>query len=134
MLNILNLSITFLEYLNLLKDYLTGRQQRTIANGGISRWKDVSYGVLEGSTLGPLLFLVFVDDVMNLDIEAKSVLYADDIVLHCSNNTVDNNLLVLKNDMEKIFEWSKGRHQNTQQRIAKDDKSLLVSLQNLAFF
>ena len=89
-----------------LKNYLTGRQQRTMANGEVSSWKEITYGVPQGSTLGPLLFLLFVDDVINLEIESKCVLYADDIVLYCTNNTIHNNLVALKRDMAMIFDWS----------------------------
>ena len=46
------------------------------------------------------------DDVINLNIQSKCVLYADDIVLYCANANVNNNLITLKNDMSKVFKWS----------------------------
>ena len=92
--------------INWVKNYLTGRLQRTMVNGKVSEWRDVTFGVPQGSTLGPLLFLLFVDDVINLEIDSNCVLYADDIVLYCANNTIDNNLSVLRKDMGKVFDWS----------------------------
>ena len=92
--------------INWIKNYLTGRLQRTMVNGKVSEWREVTFGVPQGSTLGPLLFLLFVDDVINLEIDSNCVLYADDIVLYCANNTIDNNLSVLKKDMGKVFDWS----------------------------
>ena len=90
-----------------LESYLTGRQQRTLANGVVSKWKDIVYGVPQGSILGSLLFLLFVDDVLNIELNSKCLLYyADDIVLYCANPTVDTNLTMLIQDMSKIFDWS----------------------------
>ena len=89
-----------------LRSYLTGRQQRTIANGSNSGWRDINYGVPQGSTLGPLLFLLFVDDVINIEKESKYLLYADDIVLYCASPTIDKNITMLKRDMTKVFNWS----------------------------
>ena len=63
-------------------------------------------GSPKGTTLGPLLFLLFVDDVINLDLQSKCVSYADDIVLYCADGDINNNLMTLKNDMSKIFDWS----------------------------
>ena len=77
-----------------------------MVTGIISKCKNVTYGVQQGSTLGPLLFLLFLDDVINLDVQSKCVLYADDIVLYCDNTNVNSNLTTLSNDMSKIFEWS----------------------------
>ena len=77
-----------------------------MVNGVVSDWKAITYGVPQGSTLGPLLFLLFVDEVTKLDLDSKSILYADDIVLYCANTNVQRNLDILKGDMVKILEWS----------------------------
>ena len=42
--------------LNLLTSYLANRKQRVVLNGTSSEWKSTSFGVLQGSTLGPLIF------------------------------------------------------------------------------
>ena len=77
-----------------------------MANGNVSDWKDITYGVPQGSTLGPLLFLLFIDDVVDIDMSSKCLLYADDIVMYCCNDTVDMNLITLKEDMSRVFTWS----------------------------
>ena len=51
------------ELLNLFKDYLQERQQRVALNGYNSSWETIKFGFPQGSVLGPLLFLIYINDL-----------------------------------------------------------------------
>ena len=68
-------------------NYLMGRRQKTFVNGVESNWRDVKCGVAQGSVLGPLLFLLYVNDVDDLGLGCRIKLYADDTVLYIHGNT-----------------------------------------------
>jgi hypothetical protein len=77
----------------LVKSYLTDRYQRVIThnntnNNSYSGWKLVSHGIPQGSVLGPLFFLLFVNGLLLITIQnAKLMLYADDtsLIITCSS-------------------------------------------------
>ena len=67
------------------KGYLTSRSQCVFANNAKSSFLPITCGVPQGSVLGPLFFLVYINDMINaLNTDCKSKLYADDTVIYCS--------------------------------------------------
>ena len=65
--------------LSLLNSYLTMRFQRVKLEGAFSTWSEVIRGVPQGSILGPLLFNIFMNDLVYAIKESKLTNYADDI-------------------------------------------------------
>ena len=70
----------------LIKDYLTGAEQRVLWNGEVSEKRQILYGVRQGSILGPLLFIILTSDLpgtmcSNIDPGATAMAscYADDL-------------------------------------------------------
>ena len=68
------------ELYNLFGKYLSGRFQRVILNGQNSLWRLALAGVPQGSIVGPLLFLVHMNDLPN-ELKSNVKLYADDTSL-----------------------------------------------------
>ena len=92
--------------LNWLKSYLSNRFQRVVIKGQYSEWAQIKAGVPQGSILGPLLFLIYVDDIVN-GIESNIYLFADDTSL--LENLTDPILSFekLNRDLSKLDAWSK---------------------------
>ena len=64
------------DVINLIEEWLTHRRQRVIVDGEISNWKSVLSGVPQGSVLGPILFLIYINDLED-DIYSKVLKFAD---------------------------------------------------------
>ena len=67
--------------LSLFEDYLTGRYQYVVVNGKCSEMKPVTIGVPQGSVLGPIIFLIYMNDLPDVSLESKFSLFADDTTL-----------------------------------------------------
>jgi hypothetical protein len=96
--------------LDWLKDYLTERQQRVIVNGVHSEWGNLSAGVPQGSVLGPLLFLIFINDITYVINKCKIRLFADDTCLYIEVDDPNTTAQDLDNDLEKLNAWAKKWH------------------------
>ena len=85
--------------------FLTTRSQRVVVNGQFSEWLLVDSGVPQGSILGPLLFILYVDDIKSIVQTSSLRLFADDICLYSQISSVDN-CLKLQDDLSRIHSWS----------------------------
>ena len=88
-----------------LSDYLIGRTQRVIANNMVSEEVIIGSGVPQGSVLGPLLFLIIIDNIADLNILANIGIFADDSRL-TSEIYNDEDAMNVQEDLEKLYEWA----------------------------
>ena len=91
--------------LHLMSDFLSNRKQRVILNGQFSSWTDVNAGVPQGSILGPLLFLIYINDLTN-HLSSNAKLFADDTSLFSVTRNVMDSANELNNDLRQINKWA----------------------------
>ena len=109
-------------------NYLKDRKQRVIINGICSEFMKILAGVPQGSVLGPLLFLIFINDITD-DIKAGIKLFADDTCLYIifETNDVGDATDILNSDLDTVNKWAK---QWLVTFNPQKTKSLYVSLKN----
>ena len=90
--------------LQLIQSYLTDRRQYTMVNGTKSDLNKVKRGVPQGSTLGPLLFLIYVNDLPYIS-NFTTKLFADDTVLTMTNSCITTLQHDVNKELTKIDEW-----------------------------
>ena len=91
--------------LDWVKDYLSNRKQFVHFNGISSNQSDITCGVPQGSILGPLLFLLYVNDLPNVSDILFPLLFADDTNLFLSGNDLNNMINVINGEVRKIVSW-----------------------------
>ena len=83
--------------LNLLRDFLIERKQWIVLNGQFSTWKNVNAGVPQGSILGPLLFLIYTNDLRE-GLPSNAKLFADDTSLFSLTHDIQTSANNLNKD------------------------------------
>ena len=87
------------------KNYLQNRKQFTVINGVRSTLDDILTGVPQGSVLGPLLFLILINDLPNASSIILSILFADDTTLQLSSNSLEVLYSTANTELVKISDW-----------------------------
>ena len=88
-----------------VKDYLSSRQQFSTINGTVSKTRTVTCGVPQGSILGPLLFLVYINDLASISKEFSMILFADDSNLFMSGKDLADIADRLNRESHKLIDW-----------------------------
>ena len=91
--------------MKILTDFLKSRKQRVVLNGQHLSWSDVLAGVPQGSILGPLLFLIYINDLSD-GLQCNPKLFADDTSLFATVHNIKKATNNLNNDLTEITKWA----------------------------
>ena len=108
---------------NWFRSYLTDRSQRTKVGSKLSDSKCISHEVPQGSILGPLLFLIYINDLCDVVELCGTSMYADDTAVFYFGNDVEEVQLSLQHDLQSISYWM---YQNRLSLNVKKTKMMIV--------
>ena len=94
------------DLLEWFKNYLSNRYQRVVINGQHSEWGSINAGVPQGSVLGPLLFLVYINDIVSTVSHCNVRLFTDDTCLFLEVNNREVTAQHITEDLSCISSWS----------------------------
>ena len=109
--------------LKLVHDYLSNRKQRTKVNRTYSSWLEIVFGVPQGSILGPLLFNIFLADLLFVLNDVDIASYADDNTPYVIADDINGVKTSLEQTSKALFEW----FENNLLKSNADKYHLLVS-------
>ena len=93
--------------LNWFQSYLTDRKQYVLYNNVQSQTLDITCGVPQGSVLGPLLFLIYVNDIANCLTHSKLISFADDTTVFLSSKCINDLYKNMNSDLDDLTNWFK---------------------------
>ena len=90
--------------LDWFRSYLSERKQHVSVNGNMSNIVSYTCGVPQGSVLGPLLFLIFINDLPNVSKKLKFCLFADDTNIYYESKNVSDLSRILNKELRSVKE------------------------------
>lgn len=101
-LNNLGIDGTVLKW---FQNYLEGRKQMVVCDNIVSTESDIDYGVPQGSVLGPMLFILYINDIRKVLKHCKLKLFADDMAMSIEGNSEQDIREKLNEDLSNVIEW-----------------------------
>ena len=89
---------------NWIRNFLTNRRQRVVVENGKSEWANVISGIPQGSVLGPILFIIFINDLPDV-VSSTVQIFADDTKIYRTINNIGDTI-ILQEDLNKLQQWS----------------------------
>jgi hypothetical protein len=90
---------------NLINSYLSNRKQFVSFNNVLSEAQVITYGVPQGSILGPLLFVLYINDIYLVSNSIMPILFADDSSLFVQGKDINTMTNVLNHELDHIYNW-----------------------------
>ena len=128
--------------LDWFSSYLSNRKQYVIYNNEKSTMEKLTCGVPQGSILGSLLFILYVNDIVNTSSVLEFVLFADDTTILYSHEDLASKIDVVNNELKEVTNWFKANRLSvnakktnymlleTRQRNLKQDDNIFIELDN----
>ena len=98
--------------LNWFRSYLDHRKQFVFLNNNKSQTKVITCGVPQGSVLGPLLFIMHINDLNNVSNEIFSILFADDTSVFIEGDNIESAIEILNSELEKNIDMANRKQTN----------------------